>query len=77
MNIIKFRLSQVSRKHASNWLISNYDKFPVDESIDIDTFHGWRFIRGLDGVLYFANCIEAGITDNDFITLKEKKIETR
>lgn len=28
-------------------------------------FFGWKFIRGIDGVVYFANCIEPGITKEE------------
>lgn len=66
MNTIKFILKRkVRRKHAMQWLSVNFRKFPNMDGADIgsDKFHGWRFIRGTDGIVYFANCIEPGISE--------------
>jgi len=35
-----------------------------------DIFHGWRFI-GVDGIVYFANCLDRGITASERIALQE------
>jgi hypothetical protein len=39
--------------------------------ISANAFNGWRFVLGTDGVVYFANCIDQGITEVDL--LKHKK----
>lgn len=64
-NIIKFKpRSRPTRQQAAQWLAINYPKFPdMPENIGPNLFYGWRFIRGIDGVVYFANCIEPGITE--------------
>lgn len=67
-NIIEFRIKRVSRTQAKNWLSFNAIKFPRSGKNKIylkDLFHGWRFIRGLDGTMYFANCIDPGITEEE------------
>jgi hypothetical protein len=64
--LLQFRIKQKpSRDHVKQWLSVNTDGFPVDVPNDIGQplFHGWRFIRGLDGIVYFANCIDRGITE--------------
>ena len=70
--IIKFRLrKRATRNQALNWLVNNYQLFPmmkIDE-ISRDIFHGWRFIN-VSGINYFANCIESGISENEFNGIK-------
>lgn len=74
--VINFRLkNRVSRRQALNWLISNYECYPMMQvgGIGDDVFHGWRFIN-VDGVDYFANCIDRGITEKEFIDFKYKDV---
>ena len=72
-NIITFRLKKSpTRENALNWLRFFKIEFPDDESFD-DKFHGWRFIKGLDGIVYFANCIEPGITKSELESIKTQK----
>ena len=69
MNIEKFSLGKrPDRKHVLQWLSANIDKYPEhpDKYIGPDLFHGWRFIVSLEGILYFANCIEPGICEVEF-----------
>lgn len=49
------------------WLAVNSIEFPssVDGGVGNDQFYGWRFIEATDGVVYFADCIHAGITKED------------
>jgi len=56
------------------WLRQNYSEFPESDGIDTgqSVFYGWRFIRGLDGVMYFANCIDRGITEEEAGILNER-----
>jgi len=71
-NIIEFRINKVSRNQARNWLALNNIKFPrtgKNKMYFIDLFHGWRFIRGLDGIMYFANCIDPGITEEEICSV--------
>jgi len=67
--IIKFRLRKVSRNQALNWLRLNKITFPTfkESYIGDDLFNGWRFIAGIDGVMYFANCIDKGICEIEYL----------
>jgi hypothetical protein len=67
-NVVNFRPSKrPSRQQAKQWLAANMDSFPdMQDDIGPNIFHGWRFVRGLDGIIYFANCIEPGICESEF-----------
>lgn len=72
--MLKFRLKKCpGREQAKNWLISNGIKFPTDIKNDIgpDIFHGWRFVRGLNNVMYFACGLYEGITEDEILTKKD------
>lgn len=68
-NVVRFRLRcSATRQQALNWLRSSISRFPNNpghNGIGEDLFHGWRFIAGLDGHVYFANCVEPGITESE------------
>lgn len=70
-NVLQFRLKRsVSREHAMRWLIQQYAVFPFSvrgNGIGEDLFHGWRFVESLEGIVYFANCIEPGISRTEFM----------
>lgn len=69
--IIKFRLNySPSKRQVLQWLSKNYDLFPSVEIATDRIFHNWRFVRGVDNIVYFANCIDRGITENDLIEFK-------
>ncbi len=76
-NIVEFRLKdKPKRNHVIQWLTVNFKTFPKvrKNSVGVNLFHGWRFIKASDGVLYFANCIHPGITQqevDDFVKLSE------
>lgn len=66
--VFRFRpKTKPTRAHAKRWLSQHFDKFPhdMDNEIGPELFHGWRFVRGTDGVLYFANCVDRGITEDE------------
>lgn len=66
--VLKFRLKRKpSREQAINWLVQNNIKFPtvLDNEIGPDTFHGWRFVRGLDGIMYFGCGTHPGIIEDE------------
>ncbi len=67
--ILSFRLKiKPNRKQAMQWLRANISSFP-DEVVGFigpDMFHGWRFISAHDGAIYFANCIDPGISAFEF-----------
>lgn len=68
-NVVRLRRNTcVTRDHARNWLLVNYSEWPHDmvENIGDDLFHGWRFIRTDIGLVYFANCVDAGISEYEF-----------
>jgi len=70
--IIEFRLNYLPpREQAKHWLSENLMEFPaMKEDIGPNIFHGWRFIRSVDGIVYFANCIDRGITEQEIMSLK-------
>jgi len=74
--IIQFHLrNKPSRQQALQWLSQNYEKFPLltnDKFASERIFHGWRFVLGLDNIVYFANCIDPGITETEMIELIHK-----
>lgn len=72
MSVIRFRLKErVSRARAMDWLLRCGPGFPeaasLRDGIGEEIFHGWRFIRALDGIVYFANCIEPGILESEIL----------
>ena len=77
--IIQFRLkSRPSRQQALQWLFHNYYKFPSldgDKISSDEIFHGWKFIKGIDNVVYFANCMSLLFNICDCKELKSKDIE--
>lgn len=74
MTILQFNLpKKPSRQQAIQWLSAHYDAFPQmteDKPISDSIFYGWRFVLGLDGIVYFGNCVEAGISEIDLIEFK-------
>lgn len=71
-NILQFRLkAKPSRDNAKNWLSNNLTEWPNSMINDIgdNIFHGWRFIRSTDGIVYFANCIDMGIREEDIFNI--------
>lgn len=68
-NVIAFRLrNKPDRDRVKQWLRAHYSSFPaLAEDVGPMVFHGWRFVRGLDGVIYFADCISPGITENELL----------
>jgi len=72
-NIIPFPRRPASRSAAKRWMKDRIINGPdlvlkVDENyIGPDLFHGWRVVLGLDGMLYFANCIDQGIPLNELL----------
>lgn len=75
--IIVFRLrKRPDRNQAMRWLCAKLVEFPKATSVSIgdDLFFGWRFVRALDGVVYFANCINAGISEDDLKRFKQNEL---
>jgi len=71
--ILKFRpKNKPNRLHAMRWLAVNAIEYPDDlpGNIGADSFFGWRFIRATDGIVYFADCIHEGITENEAMTFR-------
>ena len=73
--ILNFRLRQVSREQAMQWLILNNVTFPksMNDFLGANLFHGWRFINA-DGCIYFADCISRGISESDYETHKIMRV---
>ena len=68
-NVVHFKINHPPRRqHVLAWLLVNYDQWPCSMTDDIgpEIFHGWRFIRCIDGEIVFADCIHKGITEEDF-----------
>lgn len=75
MEVLNFRLKKkATRQQAINWLVLNCDIWPVteDEESNAIKFHGWQFIESLEGTIYFADCIERGITEVEFLSARKK-----
>jgi len=74
-NVIRFSLKQrAKRSQAMNWLAQSGIAFPLlTEAMPIssDVFCGWRFVLGSDGVVYFANCVDQGVTEVELRNHKE------
>ena len=67
-DVVRLRLkAKPSREHAKQWLSSYVTEFPEHLPGDVgpSLFHGWRFVRSADGMVYFANCIEPGISEEE------------
>jgi hypothetical protein len=74
--VIQFRRKkETSREQALNWLVQNgITDFPyvdVSSPVGPDVFHGWRFVLAYDTVVYFANCIDPGISELEVATVIE------
>lgn len=71
MSVIQFQLKErASRVQAMQWLSQNYYIFPEltnDNPVIRGVFHDWMFVLGLDGIVYFGNCVEPGITEQELI----------
>jgi hypothetical protein len=68
--ILKFRLkTRPNRWQAMSWLAVNFSLFPTEipHEIGPELFYGWRFIQSTDGVIYFADCIHKGITEDELL----------
>jgi len=64
----------ILREDAMEWLLRNYYRFPDDiapgKSMSVNVsdviFADWRWVRTLDGEILFANCIQPGISADEF-----------
>lgn len=75
METLQFRLKdRPPRQQAINWLAKNCEIWPVvvDDETHTYRFHGWEFIESFEGVIYFANCIDAGITECEFLAAQKQ-----
>ena len=74
--IIQFRLNyNPSRQQALQWLSQHYVGFPNfgrTSVYSVEIFHGWRFVSGLDNIVYFANGIDPGITVEELVRFQSK-----
>ena len=71
MKIVKFALEdRPTRSMALGCLKSHSVRFPPEsfDGIGKDLFFGWRFVRGSDGIVYFADGVSAGITRYELIS---------
>lgn len=70
INVFKFKPKRrPTRIEAAQWLCLHFTRFPeLEGDYSENLFHGWRFVRGAgDGLIYFANCIEPGISEAEFL----------
>ena len=71
-NVVKFRLkARTPRARAMRWLKDNVKHWPTTRSIGKygigdELFHGWRFVDSRESGIYFANCIDQGISKAEF-----------
>ncbi len=70
----------VKREDAMEWLLKTYHSFPDDiprgmlRDVSQSQYKDWRWVRCPDGEIIFANCIEPGITREEFDARKEMVI---
>ena len=73
--ILKFRpKDHPSGLQALRWLTANNIDFPIHvlHMIGPELFNGWRFIEATDGIIYFADCINRGITEDDLHSFQQQ-----
>lgn len=73
--ILAFKPKQrPSRSQAIGWLTANNIDFPssIPHDIEPELFYGWRFIEATDGIIYFADCINRGITEDDLYCFQQQ-----
>lgn len=73
--VVQFRRrARVTRLQAIQWFSQHVDVFPSlgEPFVGPEMFHGWRFVTGTDGVVYFANCIDPGIDERELLDFKSK-----
>lgn len=68
MPVLVFPKRRASREQAIAWLRQHHWSFPSESElgerkISDEKYCSWRFVLGLDRIIYFANCIEPGITE--------------
>jgi hypothetical protein len=71
--LVMFRLkTRPTRVRVKQWLASNFDAFPdsVQNGVGRALFHGWRFVVSPEGQTYFANSIEPGISESEFLHVR-------
>ena len=67
------KMTVPSRVRAMDFLLNNYERFPV---LPVGVFswrhlfEGWGFTKGDDDTLYFADCINPGICEDEFLMRK-------
>ena len=73
-NVVRIKNS-ASRQDAMIWLSANYNYFPSlpkNNHSSGEIFYKWRFIRGTDGLVYFSNCKDKGISEKDFFEYEKQ-----
>jgi len=80
MSIIRFPRVRPSRERALAWLAQSGRQFPAAEDLENgvgdEVFHGWRFVHSsTDGLVYFANCIDRGISESEFIDRRSSNFQ--
>lgn len=69
--ILKFR-TKATRQQALQWLSQHYNAFPKITGVSKEIFNRWHFIMGTDDIVYFANCVEHGITEQELLDFKSR-----
>lgn len=56
-----------TRIEAVNYLKTNLIEWPryLEKHIGTKEFKGWRFVEAFDGLIYFVNCADKGITKSE------------
>ena len=59
------------------YLLDNVGMWPayVEDYIGPKEYYNWRFIKDLNGEIYFANCIEQGISEEEFMVLLANELK--
>jgi len=60
---------RIPRCMALSWAARHITRYPDNRAPDITlgVYYDWGFVRGLDGVMYLANCLDRGITEDEVL----------
>lgn len=75
-NVIQFKpRRRPTRIEAAQWLCLHFRRFPeLKGDYSENLFHGWRFVRGMYGIVYFSNGIDVGINESEFLEFLEMEM---
>jgi len=65
-DIFSFSLKvRPSRNQATRWLSRHFKSFPATNEIGDPIFHGWRFLKASDDIIYFTDFYHPEISEEE------------